>query len=334
METALRGQGGRLALALLIAFAAGAAAAERIAFDELGDGPVPVPGVGNAGLSGITWLEGGHFLAVDDASDRMFPLQVTLDESTGGILRVEAGKPIELEGAKDAEGIAKRDGAASVLVADEGTHDLREHDVATGKRLRVIPPPTLYKGRIKNNKGFEGVTIAPDGSVWTATESPLRRDGVGPNSTSGGWVRLQHFDASFEPAEQYAYLPEPGFGFVGVVDLLATPEGELLVLERALTGGGFTARIFQVDASQATNVSSIEKLRNRDDVRSVKKQKLWERSGGFQNFEGITLGPNLPGGERLVLLISDGGGHRAPHLLALRLGRKAAEAAPSAPPAR
>jgi hypothetical protein len=332
MGAVLRGQGGGLALALLILLAAGAADAERIVFEELGDGPVPVPGVGNAGLSGITWLEGGRFLAVDDDSDRMYPLQLTLDESTGGILQVEVGAPIELEGAKDAEGIAKRHGAGSVLVADEGTHDVREHDVATGKRLRVIPPPAFYKGRIKNNKGFEGVTIASDGSVWIATESPLRRDGLGPDSTSGGWIRLQRFDASFAPAEQYAYLPEPGFGFVGVVDLLATPEGELLVLERALTGGGFTARVFQVDASRATDVASIEKLRNRDDVRAVQKQKLWERSGGFQNFEGIALGPSLASGGRLVLLISDGGGHRAPHLLALRLTRKAAEAASSAAP--
>jgi hypothetical protein len=332
MQAARRGQVGRLALALLIALAAGAADAERIVFEELGDGPVPVPGVGNAGLSGITWLEDGRYLAVDDASDRMFPLQVTLDEATGAIRQVEVGTAVELEGGKDTEGIVKRHGAETVLVADEGTHELREHDAASGKRLRVIPPPALYLGRIKNNKGFEGVTIAAGGSVWTATESPLRRDGLGPDSTSGGWIRLQRFAPSFEPAEQYAYRPEPALGFVGVVDLLATPEGELLVLERALTGGGFTARVFQVDTSRATDVASIEKLRNRDDVRAVKKQKLWERSGGFQNFEGITLGPSLASGGRLVLLISDGGGHRAPHLLALRLTRKAVEAAPSAAP--
>ena len=51
------------------------------------------------------------------------------------------------------------------------------------------------------------------------------------------------------------------------------------------------------------------------------KQKVWERSGGFQNFEGLALGPELASGGRLVLLISDGGGHRTPHLLALRLRR-------------
>jgi hypothetical protein len=60
-------------------------------------------------------------------------------------------------------------------------------------------------------------------------------------------------------------------------------------------------------------------------VTPARKQKLWERAGGFQNFEGMTLGPELPGGGRLVLLVSDGGGQRQPALLALRLTSAASE---------
>jgi hypothetical protein len=97
------------------------------------------------------------------------------------------------------------------------------------------------------------------------------------------------------------------------------PGGELLALERALTGGGFSARLFEIDLSRATDVSGFEKLRNRDDFRPVRKTKLWERSGGFQNFEGLTLGPELAMGGRLVLLVSDGGSRRPPELLPLRL---------------
>jgi hypothetical protein len=51
----------------------------------------------------------------------------------------------------------------------------------------------------------------------------------------------------------------------------------------------------------------------------VRKTKLWERTSGFQNFEGLTLGPELAIGGRLVLLVSDGGDQRPPTLLALRL---------------
>ena len=66
-------------------------------------------------------------------------------------------------------------------------------------------------------------------------------------------------------------------------------------------------------------MSGFEKLRNRDDFWPVRKTKLWERTGGFQNFEGLALGPELAIGGRLVLLVSDGGGRRQPTLLALRL---------------
>jgi hypothetical protein len=100
---------------------------------------------------------------------------------------------------------------------------------------------------------------------------------------------------------------------------MVAPAGELLVLERALTGGGFSARIFAVDLSRATDISRFDKLRDRDDFLPARKQKLWERTGGFQNFEGIALGPELAGGARLVLLVSDGGGQRQPTLLPLRL---------------
>jgi hypothetical protein len=333
MEAVLRGQGSRLALVLLLALAAGAARAGSLALEERGNGPVPVPGIGNAELSGITWLGENRFLTVDDGEARLIPLEVTLDDATGAIQKLEAGAAVALTGAKDPEGIAPRPSHGSVLVVDEGWRDLREYDPASGALLRVIPPPAIYKGRVKKNNGFESIAAEADGKgYWIATEGPLRRDGKGPNAMSGGWVRLQHLDATLAPTVQHAYRTEPGLGFVGVVDLLMTPEGELLVLERALTGGGFTARVFQVDASQATDVAPFEKLRNREDFRAVKKHKLWERSGGFQNFEGMALGPELAIGGRLVLLVSDGGERSPPTLVALRLTRKAAEAAPSATP--
>ena len=332
----MREQAGTLALALLLVLAAGAAGAAEaasLALEERGDGPVPVAGAGNAELSGITWLGGGRFLGVDDGGSRLIPLEVTLDDATGAIRTVEVGAPVELAGARDPEGIARRPGHDSVLVVDEGTRDLREYDPASGELLRTVAPPAIYDGRVKKNNGFESIAAALDGkSIWIATEGPLRRDGRGPNAMTGGWVRLQRLDASFAPAGQYAYRTEPGLGFVGVVDLLMTPEGELLVLERALTGGGFSARIFSVDLSQATDVSSFEKLRNREDFRPVEKKKLWERSGGFQNFEGMAFGPDLAIGGRLVLLVSDGGGQRPPTLLALRLTRKPVETPGSGAP--
>jgi hypothetical protein len=307
-------------------FAAGSAAGELV-LEELGDGPIEIPGIGDAELSGVVWLGGSRFLAVDDGEGLLVELDLTLDDQTGVVRSFVASVRGTLADAQDPEGIAFRPGHESVLVVDEGHRDLREYDPSSGALLRAIAPPPRYEGRLKKNTGFESITSVPDGDVvWIATEGPLRRDGSGPNVSKGGWIRLQRFDAALEPVAQYAYQTETGLGFVGVVDLLATPEGELLVLERAFVGMGFAARVFQVDLERATDVTDFEKLRNRDDFQRVWKRPVWERRSGFQNFEGMALGPPLAGGGRLVLLVSDGGGHRSPYLLPLRMTR-----APEAP---
>lgn len=325
------------ALLLAVLVATTALAAEPLQLNELGEGPVPVSGVGNAELSGITWAGGSRFFAVDDGRSRMFPLEVTIDPARGSIQRIEAGEFVSLKGARDIEGVAWRPVEHTVLVTDEIAHQIREFDPSSGVLQRSVPPPAPFPGRIRKNRGLEGIAISPDGeSVWIANEAPLRLDGDNAGALEGGLVRLQRLDAALAPAGQWAYLTEKGLGFVGVVDLLVAPGGELLVLERALTGGGFSARIFQVDFSEATDVTQVERLRSRPDLHTVRKVKLWERSGGFQNFEGLALGPELAIGGRLVLLVSDGGGQRQPSLLALRLIQRGAKAKPQkadSPPA-
>jgi hypothetical protein len=318
----------------LLSFAiASALAAQALRIEEIGGEPVPVPGIGNAELSGITWAGGARYLAVDDGRSRLFPLDVTIDEATGKIVRVVAGEFVSLKGARDIEGIAWRSAQHSVIVTDETAHELREYDPVSGELKRSFPPPALFHDRIRQNRGFEGVAISPDGkSVWTVNEGPLRYDGDSAGALQGAWVRLQRFDAALVPNGQWAYRTEPGIGFVGVVDLMVAPAGELLVLERALTGGGFSARIFFAGLARATDIAGIERLRDRDDFRPARKEKLWERTGGFQNFEGIALGPELAGGARLVLLVSDGGDQRPPTLLPLRFTTRPAE--PSEPPTR
>ena len=299
---------------------ASAAAGESIRLEPLGDGPVTVPGVGNAELSGISWAGGTRYYAVDDGGSRLCPLDVTVDPASGAIAGVGAGEFVALAGARDVEGIAWRSADHTVWVTDELVEAIRAYDPSTGEVRASVPLPPLFRGRMRKNRGIEGITLAPDGrSAWIAPEGPLVVDGAAPSVREGAWVRLQRLDAALAPTGQWAYRTEPGLGFVGVVDLLALPGPALLVLERSLTGGGFAARIFQVDFAGATDVSRAPALAELEHFQPVRKLKLWERSGGFQNFEGITLGPELASGGRLVLLVSDGGGRRPPTLLALRL---------------
>ena len=313
MGGATHEQAGMLALALLFAPAgalllAPAASAETavLALEELGAGPVPVAALGNAELSGITWLGEGRFLSVDDGLKRLIPLEVTLDAASGAIQQVVVGEYVTLAGAKDPEGIARRPNHASMLVVDEGTRDIREYDPESGEQLRVFAPPPMYDGRVKKNNGFESIAAAWDGhSFWIATEGPLRNDGGGSSAMAGAWVRLQRLDASLAPIGQYAYRTDPGLGFVGVVELLLTPEGELLVLERALTGGGFSARIFaggrlrRRRTSRRSRSSAIA-----TDFVPAKKVKLWERNGRLPELRGDGARPRAserrpPGAARL-----------------------------------
>lgn len=305
---------------------ASAAAAGSLRLEELGHAPVPVPGVGNAELSGITWAGGTRYYAVDDGGARLCPLDVTFDAERGEITSVVAGAFVPLAGARDVEGIAWRAAAKTVLVSDELVEAIREYDPVTGEARRSVVLPPIFRGHIRRNRGPEGITLSADGkSAWIATEGPLLVDGAAPSAVEGAWVRLQRLDAALAPTGQWAYRTESGLGFVGVVDLLVAPGGELLVLERALTGGGFTARIFAIDFAGASDTSRAPSLAELGSFTPVGKRMLWERSRGFQNFEGMALGPELTSGGRLVLVVSDGDGRQAPTLLPLRLRFDAGE---------
>jgi len=306
-----------LAFVLALAPAAGA---RTLRLEALGAEPVLVPGVGDAELSGLTWTGGTRYLAVDDGGARLCSLDVSLDAAESAIAAVSAGPFVALAGARDVEGIAWRASTGTVLVADEGWEEIREYDPATGERKKSFPAPPAFRGRLRKDRGYEGITFAPGGrSVWLANEGPLGGDGAQPDEKTGALVRLQRLDAALVPDGQWAYRTEPGRGFVGVVDLLVAPTGELLVLERSLTGAGFAAHVFQIDFAGATETSALPSLAVHHALRPVRKLPLFERSGGFQNFEGMALGPELARGGRLVLLVSDGGGRRPPYLLALRL---------------
>ncbi|MEL6141955.1 MAG: esterase-like activity of phytase family protein, partial [Bacteroidota bacterium] len=88
------------------------------------------------------------------------------------------------------------------------------------------------------------------------------------------------------------------------------------VLERSFsTGyddGGNDVKIYQVDASMATDVSGIDALAGASytpaiktllfDFESVRSQLT---DGIVDNIEGITFGPDLPNGKKSLLLVAD-----------------------------
>lgn len=281
-----------------------------------------------AGLSGLTWAGKNRYYAVADREGAVYPLTIDIDRSTGVPRTCSVGAPVRLSGARDVEGCAWDPYARTLWVSDEAGASVREFDFQTGSARRAAPVPAILK-KTRRNLSLEALTLSGDGlTLWTANEEPLTCDGARASVTNAGMVRLTRFtrrtpEAPWRAAGQWAYRTEKmsdrtnptKLNRCGVPALTALPGGGLLVLEREMSGFVFHYRVFAVDRSAATEVSSIASL-EKVGVTPVAKKRLIAGKERFSllapnerlaNYEGMCLGPKLADGRRVLLLISDAG---------------------------
>ncbi len=259
--------------------------------------------------------------------------------------------PDTLMGA-DREGITVSSGDSSVWISNEhtgrdgGRSSIAKHRLRDGRMTRLIEATSGAMlgvfARQRPNAGLEALTRSADGKeIWTANEAPLTIDGDLATASTGGVVRLQKFDGEMRPVAQYPYRVDPYIAEItsppfltalkevsGLSELLGLPGGRLLALERSFAGdttgtANLRIRIYDVELAGATDVSRgklVEGLAGRA-YTPAKKRLLWGDNFGLtnSNFEGMTLGPTLANGERLLLLIADNNGGAAQALLTLRL---------------
>lgn len=268
----------------------------------------------------------------------------------------EDGRPLPdpAEG-PDREGIAYDERADAVWIANErtgtDTHhpSIARHSVGDGRRTMLVTTESDSAlgvfARLRVNLGFESVTRSRRGdTTWTANEGPLTIDGPPASANDGGMVRLQRFDRAMRPVTQVAYRVDPypariaspallaGRETSGLSDLLLLPDGRLLALERAFAGdstgvAGLRIRIYEVDPAGATDISrgpaagGLASLRAGTDYIPAGKRLLWEQVFGLtnSNFEGMTLGPGLRNGDRVLILVADNNGGSSQALYTLRL---------------
>jgi hypothetical protein len=304
------------------------------------------------GISGLATLPGGCDLlgiSDDDDNSRLYRLRVR--ETAKGLqvvpvqhipLEPAAGAPATL----DAEGIAlTRTG--TVLISSEGTGrtDPRYQPVILeyaqdGRFVRQLPVPPRFvpdrRGRlttgVRRNGGFESLTVTPDFTrLFTANELPLVQDGAADPFAAGSRVRIVEYAADgdgYRPAREFAYelapLERPGFAtgssVNGLVELLAVNGTELLALERGFIRvrgsplGVNRIHLFRISLEGATDVSSIDSLAGRHEVRPVRKtlvQDFTRLSGlslrlvNLENFEGLAWVGKGQGAERSLLTVSD-----------------------------
>ncbi|SFU76611.1 Uncharacterized conserved protein [Pustulibacterium marinum] len=190
--------------------------------------------------------------------------------------------------------------------------------------------PSYFKAtgeqKPRHNGVFEGLAASTDQKgFWVATELPLTKDGAKPKLfPTRSYARITYYDKDSKKAtKQFAYkldgiskIPWKYFAVNGITELLEYKKDHFLVLERAYSAGhgshGNTVKIFEVDASQATNTVNEENLKKVDytpaskkllfDFKSVKNE-LTDKV--IDNIEGMCFGPVLPNGKQSLLLVSD-----------------------------
>lgn len=286
-------------------------------------------GAGAGELSGLSYVGTGEYLAVSDSGGVLFEIDIDLDLSTGEIDSASVVGSTALAAGTDLEGLVHLPLGGRVLASDETGPAIREYQLSDGAVLDTLPLPAIYS-QIRSNFSLESLAlyVAPlpvDDALYTANEEALLVDGPLSSNVTGSVVRIQRFDSARLPAGQWAYVsdPYPGNPFLnaersGVSELLALPTGELLAMERSFSSLLFRTRIYQVDFSGATDITSLPALDGAT-YTPVGKTLLWERSGTLENFEGMALGPELAGGDRSLLLVSDNGGGSAQVLYPLRV---------------
>jgi len=188
------------------------------------------------------------------------------------------------------------------------------------ERLRVHPDEP--RGA-RDNLSLEGLALAEDGSVWASMEAPLIEDGEPPTREAGALARFTHLDRQGRVLGQYAYpvepVPEAPTGGQrrsdnGVSDVLVTPAGTLLVLERsgrevAERVFKFRVRLYEASVDGATDVSAVASLRDAALVPMRKRLILDLQAAGargpIDNLEGMAWGPVRPDGRRTLVMVAD-----------------------------
>jgi hypothetical protein len=280
-------------------------------------------------LSGVTYLgqtESGleRFATVQDADNRIVMVDLSFS-ANGTILSASAVDELALNVSADYEGIAFTGAARnSVFVSEETTPGVHEHSLETGARLQTVLMPSVFQ-MDRGNRGFESLTRAADGTMWTANEEALVPDGPASTPSAGTVVRLQKLvddNESVVAGPAFAYLADAihaGSGGSndrsGVADLVVLPDGSLLTLERsaAIAFPVFRSRIYEVDWAAATDISSggfADGLIGESYV-PADKSLLWSGQAGTfinGNLEGLTLGPRLANGKWPLVGVIDNDG--------------------------
>lgn len=272
-------------------------------------------------------------------------------ERTDGTLN--DGKPWQgREKGFDHEAIVKVSDS-TLVTASEGYCRLKEFPIlpTSADAAKVGYQQNLWESRWPSsdfypNYNFESLAFDPVHQyLWTIPESTLRKDGQPATPQNGlanrlrlmrlNWGKMKEDSNKEEYSEQvsskkdsrymmtYAYqMDQPSthkkadIYVMGVSELCALPDGQLLVLEREAfipkikIGAFCKCKLYLINPLNSEEFSMKEKFSS--DTPFLKKRLLTEWKTGlslskrsFANYEGMCLGPMLEDGSQVVILLSD-----------------------------
>jgi 3-phytase len=305
------------------------------------------------GLSGITYdpSRNVYYSISDDRSEnnpaRFYTLTIDLNQGNLGQVNFTNVTTLLNENSQpfpslslDPEGIALTNNR-TVFISSEGevnpsagriTNPFVKEFSLTGRQLNTLPVPQKFlpastgtdefvRG-VRNNLGFESLTIAPNQQyLFTATENALVQDGPTATVDSGSPSRILKYNlATEQPVQEFLYLTDPvaaapnptgSFSTNGLVDLLALDSNTLLSLERSFSVGvGNAIKLYEVSLAGAEDISNINSLQdvNISNIQPAQKELLLDFSElgiPLDNIEGLTFGPTLADGRRSLIVVSD-----------------------------
>ena len=272
-------------------------------------------------------------------------------ERTDGTLN--DGKPWQgQEKGFDHEAIVKVSDS-TLVIASEGYCRLKEYPILpiSADAAKVGYQQNLWESRWASsefypNYNFESLAFdSVRQYLWTIPESTLRKDGQPATPQNGlanrlrlmrlDWGKMKEDSNKEAYNEQvsstkdsrymmtYAYqMDQPSthkkadIYVMGVSELCALPDGQLLVLEREAfipkikIGAFCKCKLYQINPSNSEEFALKEKFSS--DTPFLKKRLLTEWKTGlslskrsFANYEGMCLGPKLEDGSQVVILLSD-----------------------------
>jgi len=301
-----------------------------------------VGGTKVGGLSGIDYYNGNYYLVCDHPGNpRFYKASININQKNidtliiSEVIELDRSAPFLKNKTLDLEGIRYDPEKGEIVLTSEGAIQKGKDPsifrvTPDGKFISNYEIPAYFnaskKQKPRNNGVFEG--LAEDYNqtgYWVGMELPLHKDGSKPKIfSSKSPVRITNFKNKTGGAtsqftlqlEGITKIPWMYYAVNGLTELLEYAPNRFLVLERAFSAGhgsnGNTVRIFDVDAKNATNTIDFENLRKQDytpatkklvfDFKSVQNQL---KENIIDNIEGMTFGPNLPNGNKTLLLVSD-----------------------------